>query len=45
MVLDIHFIQNIYFIVDISLFSRGRRGSDRRVVRFTTTYVISAYHH
>jgi hypothetical protein len=23
---------------------RGRRGRDRMVVRFTTTYVISAYH-
>ena len=24
---------------------RGRRGRDRMVVGFTTTYVISAYHH
>jgi hypothetical protein len=26
-------------------FSWGRRGCDRMVVRFTTTYAISAYHH
>ena len=24
---------------------RGRRGRDRMVVGFTTTYAISAYHH
>jgi hypothetical protein len=24
---------------------RGRRGRDRMVVRFTTTYAIGAYHH
>jgi len=24
---------------------RGRRGHDRVVIRFTTTYAISAYHH
>jgi len=24
---------------------RGRHGRDRMVVRFTTTYAISAYHH
>jgi len=24
---------------------RGRRGRDRKVVRFTTTYAISVYHH
>jgi hypothetical protein len=23
----------------------GRRGRDRMVIRFTTTYAISAYHH
>jgi hypothetical protein len=27
------------------LFPRGRRGRDRMVVGFTTTYAISAYHH
>jgi hypothetical protein len=27
------------------IISRGRRGHDRMVVGFTTTYVISAYHH
>ena len=25
--------------------SGGRRGRDRMVARFTTTYAISAYHH
>jgi hypothetical protein len=25
--------------------ARGLRGRDRMVVRFTTTYAISAYHH
>jgi len=25
--------------------ARGRRGHDRMVVGFTTTYAISAYHH
>ena len=25
--------------------SRGRHGRDRMVVGYTTTYVISAYHH
>jgi len=24
---------------------RGRRGRDRMIVGFTTTYAISAYHH
>jgi hypothetical protein len=27
------------------LFCKGRRGRDHMVVRFTTTYAISAYHH
>jgi hypothetical protein len=31
-------------ILDISK-CRGRRGRDRMVVGFTTTYAISAYHH
>jgi hypothetical protein len=25
--------------------ARGRRGRDRMIVQFTTTYAISAYHH
>jgi hypothetical protein len=29
----------------LCLFKRGRRGDDRMVVEFTTTYAISAYHH
>jgi len=32
------------FFFFLSLF-RGRRGRDRMVVGFTTTYAISAYHH
>jgi len=33
--------------IRLSIFikTRGRRGRDRMVVRFKTTYVISAYHH
>jgi hypothetical protein len=27
------------------IYLRGRRGRDRMVVRCTTTYAISAYHH
>jgi len=33
----------IYFVLYPDL--RGRRGRDRMVVGFTTTYAISAYHH
>jgi hypothetical protein len=29
----------------LRLKTRGRRGRDRMVVGFTTTYAISAYHH
>ena len=29
---------------DFSSLDRGRRGRDRMVVGFTTTYAISAYH-
>ena len=29
----------------VTLICGGRRGSDRMVVRFITTYAISAYHH
>jgi hypothetical protein len=29
----------------LSLFIRGRRGRDRMVVGFTTTYADSAFHH
>ena len=31
--------------IPIKFGSRGRRGRDRMVVGFTTTYAISAYHH
>ena len=29
----------------IQIYSRGRRGHDRMIVGFTTTYASSAYHH
>ena len=29
----------------VYIYCRGRRGCDRMVVGFTTTYAISAYHH
>jgi len=35
----------IVWVNDSYLFRRDRSGSDRMVVRFTTTYAISAYHH
>jgi hypothetical protein len=31
--------------VQHSFYERGRRGHDRMVIGFTTTYAISAYHH
>jgi hypothetical protein len=31
--------------LNYSYFLRGRRGRDRIVVGFTSTYAISAYHH
>jgi len=37
---------NIYNIRDLSnKILQGRRGYDRMVVGYTTTYAISAYHH
>ena len=33
------------FYMYISITSRGSHGCDHMVVGFTTTYVISAYHH
>jgi hypothetical protein len=37
----------IFILTDDYLISllMGRRGRDRMVFRFTTTYAISAYHH
>jgi hypothetical protein len=32
-------------VLCFKLYKRGRRGRDRMVVRFTTTFVITAYHH
>ena len=37
---DLHF-----FAISLVYCFRGRRGHDRMVVGFTTTYEISAYHH
>jgi hypothetical protein len=34
-----------YHTITSTTISRGRRGRDRMVVGFTTTYAISAYHH
>jgi len=34
-----------YIICCTCIWLRGHRGRDRMVVRFTTIYVISAYHH
>jgi hypothetical protein len=48
----LHFVQFVYHYClhfvqfDVCLcLSWGRRGSDRMIVGFTTTYAISAYHH
>jgi len=38
-------MEAILDIVIITLLFVGRRGRDRMVVRFTTIYAISAYHH
>jgi len=32
-------------LAHLYMYNRGRRGRDRMVVRFTTTYAISVYHH
>ena len=40
------YVYIIYYTVGGKLYSdEGRRGCDRMVVGFTTTYAISAYHH
>ena len=39
------FFPSYYVVFSADLFLRGRRGHDRMIVRFKTTYVISAYHH
>ena len=37
---------DVTYVYNASLYlSSGRRGSNRVVVGFTTTYTISAYHH
>jgi hypothetical protein len=35
----------MYIVVKYQIHLRGRRGRDRMVVVFTTTYAISAYYH
>jgi len=32
-------------IVTVKMYLRGRRGRDRMVVGFSTTYAMGAYHH
>jgi len=39
-----NFVENLVFIICIKP-KIGRRGRDRTVVGFTTTYAIRAYHH
>jgi len=39
------FIKNTIGQKEADTFVKGRRGHDRMVVGFTTTYEISAYHH
>jgi len=39
------YIYTLLIILDLETDTRGRRGRDRMVVGFTTTYAISAYHH
>ena len=34
-----------FFVAFLSFSLRGRRGRDRMVVGFTTTYAISVYHY
>jgi len=34
-----------WYMANIELVPRGRRGCDSMVVGFTTTYAISTYHH
>ena len=36
---------NFFFFCYVPIFVRGRCGRDRMEIRFTTTYVISAYHY
>jgi hypothetical protein len=39
-------LENVRIFLSISLvYWRGRRGRDRMIVGFTTTYAISACHH
>ena len=51
--MGILFIQKIHTVILTtansfvlrSIINRGRRGRDRKIVGFTITYTISAYHH
>jgi len=40
-----HCVKKIIICQEDTFLVRGRRGIDRLIVGFTTTYVISAYHH
>jgi hypothetical protein len=40
----VNMLDNVYIYISINTML-GRRGRDRMVVGFTTTYAISAYHH
>jgi hypothetical protein len=42
--MNIFWSYNVNYLFPLTL-ARGRRGRDRKVVGFTTTYAISAYHH
>jgi len=48
-IVNIIFYSNLYLLLFISRWRRGRRGHDRMVIGFTTTYIyiyaIRAYHH
>ena len=52
-IMGILFIQKIHTVILTtansfvlrSIINRGRRGRDRKIVGFTITYAISAYHH
>ena len=41
---DIYCHNALFYRICLPFRQEGRRGRDRMVVRFTTTYAISAYH-
>jgi hypothetical protein len=42
---DVSFNLIVFLLSSLHIMSRSRRGRDRRVVEFTITCTISAYHH